>query len=210
MVPPVQAQDPPRDFSQDRGFLIAKATTLPRGEGYVIAMVPGTLGIGYGVTDRVTLNAGAVPWLLLDGALVAFSSLRYGMAALGPVHLAVGGFGLIASDDDAVEVAGWPYLTATVGSGDYSVSGLIGVGSSTTVFESDFDGAVILQAEGEARVLRNVKVIVEALSLGQGSDPIFGAGLRLWGDRGMFEAGAAWVFGATEAALPWAAIAWRF
>jgi hypothetical protein len=210
MVPPVQAQDPPRDFSQDRGFLIAKATTLPRGEGYVIAMVPGAVGIGYGLTDRVTLNAGAVPWLLLDGAIVAYSSLRYRLAGVGPLQVAAGGFGIIVSADDDVETAGWPYVTATLGAEAYSLTGLIGVGSSTTVFESDFDGAVILQAEGEARVLRNVKVIVEALSLGQGSDPIFGAGLRLWGDRGMFEAGAAWVFGATEGALPWAAIAWRF
>jgi len=210
MVPSAQAQDSSRDFTLDRGFLIAKGTTLPRGTGYVIAMVPGTFGIGYGVTDRVTLQAGAVPWTLLDGVVVAYSSLRYRLAGVGALQVAVGGFGIIISEDDETEAAGWPYLAATLGHADYSVSGLIGVGSSTSVFESDFDGAVILQAEAEARVLRDVKVIIETLYLGEGSDPVFGAGLRLFGNRGMVEAGAAWVFGGTDGALPWAAIAYRF
>jgi hypothetical protein len=207
----VLAQEaPPRDFLEDRGFLIAKATTLPKGTGYVAALMPGAVGVAYGLTDRLTAQGGAVPWTLLYGGFVGFASLRYGIVRSSPLHVSVGGFGIVAVDDDQTEAAGWPYLTATVGADAFSATGLIGVGSSTSVFESDFNGKILLQFEGEARVLPDLKVIIETLYLGEDSETLGGAGVRFFGSRGAVEAGVAIVLSGSEGVLPWAAIAWSF
>jgi hypothetical protein len=116
-APHVFGQEPlRRDFLEDRGFLIAKATTLPRGTGYV---------------------------------------------------------------------------TTTIGSDAYSATGLVGMGSSTSVLESDFSGEMLLQFEGEARILRDLRLIVETLYLGEGSETLGRAGVRLLGSRGALEVGIA-------------------
>jgi hypothetical protein len=151
-----------------------------------------------------------VPWTLLYGEFVGFASLRYGIVRTSPLHLAVGGFGVVASDDGVTDVAAWPYVTTTVGSDAFSGTGLIGVGSSTSVFESDFNGKILLQFEGEARLLPDLKVIIETLYLGEDSETLGGAGVRFFGSRGAVEAGLAVVLSGSDGLLPWAALAWSF
>ena len=54
-----------------------------------------------------------------------------------------------------------------------------------------------------------MKVIVEILYLGDGSDPVGGTGLRFFGVRHLFELGILRAFGGTDQFLPWVALAFR-
>lgn len=187
----------PRDFSYDRGFLIAKGTTLRRGEAYAAVLIPGTLGVAYGVNDRLTLQAGAVPWTLIGKVVTAFGSARYGVVRAEPFYVAVGAFAIAAIDNDEALLAGWPYVVATAGTPVLAVTWLAGLGSSTSIFEDDFDGDILLQGMAEAVVARGLKVIGEGLYLGDGSDPVTGTGLRFFGARHLFELGVLRAFGGT-------------
>jgi hypothetical protein len=203
----------PRDPVSDRGFLIAKGNTLPKGSGYVDALGPTlTVGAAYGVTDRLTVQVGTSFWTIPDGIPSGFLSARYGVVRTPDVSVAVGALGAAIYADNAFTAAAWPYVTTTVGTDRVSVSGLVGVGSSTTVFESDFDGRILLQGLLEAAVARNVKVLVEALYLGKDSDPAGAAGVRWFPSRLAFEVGWIHVFQAGDDVtfIPWGGISYGF
>jgi hypothetical protein len=201
-------EPPPRDIADDRGFLIAKATTLPRGSGYVTALMPGALGVAYGLSDRLTGQLGTVPWTLFNGLVLGFASLRYRLLRSSFAHISVGGFGITGFDQHEYEAAGWPYVATTVGTARYSVSALVGVGSSTSIFESDFDGQMLVQFEGEARVDRTLKVIAETLYLGEGSETLGAVGVRFLGDRVAGDVGVGFVLSGGSGFFPWVALAY--
>lgn len=203
-----------RDFTGERGFLVAKGTTLPRGLGYVYALgLPLSVGAAYGVTDRLTLNGGTSFWTLADGVPSGYLSARYAVVRLPDLGVAVGALGVAITDGDATTTAGWPFLTATVGTDRVAVTGLAGVGSSTEVFESDFDGKALLQGLLEVVVAADFKLLVEGLYLGEGSDPIGALGFRWASARVAIEAGAVRVFepaGSSVEILPWVGVAVRW
>lgn len=208
---PAEAQGPGiSDFSRDRGFLIAKGTLLTQGEGYVAALVPGTIGAVYGLTSRMTVQGGTVPWTLAYGALAVFASARYGVLQLPAMQVAVGGFGLALFGEDETDVAGWPFLAATVGGGRAAVSALVGVGSSSQILDDDFDGSVLLQGMAEVLVARGLKLIAEGAWLGRDSDALVGGGLRLFGPRVLIEGGFGVEADDASYVVPWAAIAFRW
>ena len=203
-----------RDFMADRGFLIAKGTTLPQGRGYVAALAPTfTLGVAYGVTDRFTVQAGTSFWTLPSGYPSGYLSIRYRIIAVPGLDLAVGALGVGVAGDGELLTGGWPYVTTTVGTDRLALSGLIGVGSSSDVFESDFDGHLLLQGLLEAVVVPHVKILVEALYLGQNSDPAGGIGARYFTRRVAGEVGFIYVFesgGGDGIPLPWAGVSVGF
>ena len=55
----VGTSPPARDVALDRGFVIAKGTTLPRGHGYVSALAP-TLTIGAAYAHHLDQETGSI------------------------------------------------------------------------------------------------------------------------------------------------------
>ena len=199
------------DPTPDRGFLVAKGTTLPQGRGYVAAVMPGAVDVTYGVTDRLTVMGGTVPWTVFLGPFIGFGSLRYGIAQRPWVGVAIGVFGAMVAERDEFDGAAWPFVSTTVGSPTLSVTGLVGAGSNTSIIDGDLNGHLLLQGEAEWQVVSQVKLIAEALYLGEGYDPIGGAGLRFWARPGMVELGVAREFtGSGSSWLPWVALAYGF
>jgi len=199
------------DPTPDRGFLVAKGTTLSQGRGYVAAVMPGALDVAYGVSDRFTVMGGTVPWTVFQGPFIGFGSLRYGVVQSEWVDLAIGAFGAMVAEHDEFDAAVWPFVSTTVGSPTLSVTGLVGAGSNTSIIDGDLNNHLLLQGEAEWQVASQVKVIAEALYLGEGYDPIGGAGLRFWARPGMIELGVAREFtGSGSSWLPWVALAYGF
>lgn len=211
MVGPPSAS---RDFTGERGFLIAKGTTLRGGAGYVYVLgLPLSLGAAYGVTDRLTLNGGTSFWTLADGVPSGYLSARYAVIRHPALGVALGALGVAVTDGDATTTAGWPFVTVTAGADRVAATGLVGVGSSTEVFESDFDGKILLQGLLEAVVTSGLKVLVEGVYLGEGSDPVGALGLRWSGPRVAVEGGVVRVFeppGASVEVLPWVGVSVRW
>jgi hypothetical protein len=205
------AQEPPTaaalDFTYDRGFLIAKGMTLHRGEAYVAGLMPGSIGWAYGLSDRITVQVGTVPWTLAAAYFVGFASARYAVVRASPAHVAIGGFGAAALGPGKSTVAMWPYVTGTLGSRRVSVSALFGVGSSTRIFEGDFDGNILLQASAETQVAPRFKLVAETLYLGRGSEPLVALGTRFLGAQYVFEVGVARTVDDPGQYLPWCAVA---
>jgi hypothetical protein len=202
-----------RDVALDRGFLVAKGTTLPQGRGYVAALAPTfTVGVAYGITDRLTAQAGTTLWTISD-APSFYGTARFGVVRSRTLNVAVGALGVVIIDHSETTAAAWPYLTTTVGTDRIAVTGLVGVGSSSSVFETSFTGKILLQGALEAFVSRGLEVVVEGLYLGKNTDPVGAIGMRGFLGPFALEAGAIHAFEPGEpdtALLPWAGVSVRF
>lgn len=195
----------------DRGFLIAKATAAPRGHGHVTAFWPGFVVLAYGASERVTLSGGTLPWLLPAGTGLFFGSLRTTILATAYSGIAIGASGLFVFEEGGMTGGGWPFVTGTLGASAGSLTALVGVGTGATVLGDDLAGSVLLQAMGELALARGIKLIAEALYLGDDSEPVGGVGLRFFGDRGAFEVGWGMTLESGRTFHhPWAAISYGF
>jgi len=197
----------------DRGFLIAKGTTLPQGRGYVAALAPTlTVGAAYGITDRLTAQVGTTLWTISD-APSFYGTARFGVVRSPTLNVAAGALGVVIIDNGETTAAAWPYLTTTVGTDRIAVTGLVGVGSSSSVFETSFTGKVLLQGALEVFVSRGLEVVAEGLYLGNNTDPVGAIGVRGFLGSLALEVGAIHAFeqGAPDTAvLPWAGVSVRF
>lgn len=209
----VGSSPPGRDVALDRGFVIAKGTTLPRGHGYVAALAPTlTIGVAYGITDRLTAQVGTTLWTIAE-APSAYGTARYGVVRSRAVNVAVGVFGATIFNAKEADAGVWPYLATTVGSGAVSLTGLVGVGSSTRVFDSDFDGSVLLQGGLEVDLMPALEVVAETLYLGRNTNPAGAVGLRGFAGIMAFEGGLIHVFEPGQpdtVLLPWGGVSLRF
>jgi hypothetical protein len=195
----------------DRGFLIAKATPVPAGRGHVTAFWPGFVIFGYGASDRVTLVGGTLPWLALNGPGLFFGSVRASLVSSRHAGVAIGASGLFVLEEGGVAAGGWPFAVGTVGFPRGSLTALLGVGTGATVLGDCLAGSVLLQGMGEFSLARGMKLIAEALYLGDGTEPIGAVGVRLWGSRGAFEIGWALTLESEDGFHhPWAAISYGF
>ena len=209
----VGTSPPARDVALDRGFVIAKGTTLPRGHGYVSALAPTlTIGAAYGITDRLTAQVGTTLWTIAI-APSFYGTARYGVIRSSVVNVAVGALGATIFDANDAAAGVWPYVATTVGGGPVSLTGLVGVGSSTSVFDSDFDGSVLLQVVLAVLVVPAIEVVAETLYWGRNANPAGAVGLRGFVGVFAFEGGVVHVFEAGEpdtTLLPWGGVALRF
>ena len=195
----------------DRGFLIAKATPAPAGHGHITAFWPGFVIFGYGASDRVTLVGGTLPWAALYGTGLFFGSVRTSVVSSPCSGVSVGASGLFVFEEGSVVAGGWPFVVGTVGFPTGSLTALLGVGTGATVLGERLAGSALVQGMGEFALARGIKLIAEALYLGEGTEPVGGVGLRFWGDRGAFEVGWGVMLESGRAFHhPWAAISYGF
>jgi hypothetical protein len=200
-----------RDVALDRGFLVAKGTTLPQGHGYVAALAL-TVGAAYGISDRLTAQVGTTLWTISEAPSL-YGTARYGVVRSTGLSVAVGALGVVIIDNGGTAAGAWPYVTTTVGTDRIAVTGLVGVGSSSTVFETSFTGRLLLQGAVEVFVAPELEILVESLYLGKNTDPVGAIGLRAFLGRLAFELGAIHAFEPGEpdtAVLPWAGVSVRF
>jgi hypothetical protein len=209
----VGSSPPAGDGARERGVVIAKGTTLPRGHGYVAALAPTlTIGVAYGITDRLTAQVGTTLWTIAEAPSL-YGTARYGVVQSTAVNVAVGVFGATIFNGNEADAGVWPYLAMTVGSGPVSLTGLLGVGSSTRVFDSDFNGSVLLQGALEVSLMPALEVVAETLYLGRNTNPAGAVGLRGFVGMMAFEGGLIHVFEPGEpdtALVPWGGVSLRF
>ena len=193
-----------RDFLEDHGFLASTGRTLPKGAGWISAVVtPGVAAFGYGITDRLTVAAGSPVWTPFAGGLVLFASVKYGVLRTPFAHLSVGAFGITAGTRDDLFGGAWPFASVSLGPPIFTVGGTVGVGVSSEIFDGNLTGDVSLQGTVESRVGRNLKLIVETLYLGNDSDPAAAAGFRFFREHFAFELGVVRIFQSEDPILPW-------
>lgn len=91
--------------------------------------------------------------------------------------------------------------------GRVAFSGLVGVGSSTEIFESDFSGKLLMEGLFQLAIGPDLGLVVEGLYLGADSDPAGAVGFRWFRSRMAIEAGAVYVF-TSGVARGWALLPW--
>jgi len=193
-----------RDFLEDHGFLASTGRTLPKGAGWISAVVtPGVAAFGYGITDRLTVAAGSPVWTAFYGGLVIFASAKYSLLRTPYAHLSLGAFGITAGTRDDLFGGAWPFASVSLGPPIFTVGGTVGVGVSSEVFDGAFTGDVSLQGMIESRLGRNLKLIVETLYLGNDSDPVAAAGFRYFREHFAFELGVVTIFESDDPVVPW-------
>ena len=168
--------------------------------------------MAYGITDRLTAQVGTTLWTIAI-APSFYGTARYGVVRSPLVNVAVGALGATIFDASEAAAGVWPYVATTVGRGPVALTGLVGVGSSTSVFDSDFDGSILLQGAMEVYVVPALEIVAETLYLGHNTNPAGAVGLRGFAGSLAFEGGVVHIFEPGEAdtpILPWGGVSVRF
>ena len=174
-------------WSEDPGgtrlFFTATGRSLSQGESYVGTYVIVLPFAAYGVTDRVTISAGA-PVLL--GELEPFYvGPKIQILRTPQVQASLGTLAFFFDD----EMVGIAYGVGTFGNADKALSAGVGYFYSG----DDFVNEPAVMLGGETRVSRRIKLITENYVLPDAVGVVYSGGIRFIGDR--FNAEIA-VFGA--------------
>ena len=177
-----------------RLLFTATGRTLPRGESYIGTYLVVLPFAAVGVTDRVTLAAGAP---VLFGDFEPFYVAPKAQIFRSPAAQVSLGTLAFFFDDDLVGVA---YGVGTFGNGDEALSA--GLGYFYSGEQMSNEPAFMLG--GEARVSRRIKLITENYVLPDDVGVVLSGGVRIIGDRFSTEIGVlvAGVEGETECCLP--------
>jgi hypothetical protein len=166
-----------QDVNETRLFFAPTARTLPRGEGYVSVYEFFLPFVGYGVTDRVTLAGGVLPFFSEGSPVVAYAAPKVQVMSRDVVQAAVGGLAFVSSDSE--ESVGIVYGVMSLGrSSDSSVS----LGAGFGYAGSDLANKPVLMAGWERRTSRRTKLISENWVI-PGGVAILSFGSRLIGER---------------------------
>lgn len=176
------------DPSGTRLFFTSTGRSLRRGEAYVGTYLIVLPFAAVGVTDRLTIGAGAP---VMFGELEPFyvaPKLQLVNAARAQVSAGVLAFFF----DD--EVVGVTYGVGTFGTPDRALTAGVGFGFSGDDFESEPVGMV----GGEVRVDRRVKLLTENYFLPSETGAALSGGIRFFGDRFAADVGVAAALGGNE------------
>lgn len=145
-----------QDLSETRLFFGPTARTLPRGVGYVSVYELVLPFVGYGVTDRVTLAGGVLPFFGEEIPVIGYFAPKIQVVSRDRVQAAVGGLAFVSTDSE--ESVGIVFGVASFGrSSDSSVS----LGAGFGYAGSDLASTPVLMAGWERRTSRRVKLISE-------------------------------------------------
>ena len=168
------------DPNPSRLFFAPTARSIGNGSGYVGVFMIGLPFVAVGVTDRVTLAAGApVLFGMVDPFYIApkielISTSKFSVAA-GVLSLIT----LRDVTDDDWETIGIMYGVTTVGSTDQALTAGLGYGYAG----DDISGQPAIMIGGETRASRRIKLISENYFVAGETGAILTGGIRYVGDR---------------------------
>jgi hypothetical protein len=194
-----------QDPNRTRYLYAPSAMMLRGGEGYFSQKELLFTSVNYGLTDFLTLQAGAVlPFWLVDGGFNFIGGLKVGGEVAPRVHLAAGAqalflpSNLLGGASGGVSAAGVVFGTATYGTPDAHLS--LGVGTPF-IFDDPgsqvFPGTLLLTASGNLRLTQRLSLVSEnwvvpslADSLSDGTLPMVNSlAARIFGEKWAVDVG---------------------
>jgi hypothetical protein len=204
----------PRDANRTRYLYSPSGFMLSQGEGYVSQTELVLTSVGYGLTDWLTLQAGAVlPVLLFDPRSTPFLlALKAGGSPSRYVHLA-GGFQVIGIPGYAnIPAAGFLFGTLTLGTEDLHLG--VSAGPPFAFNRSDSAlGAAIVSVSGNWRVGRSLALVSENwfVPVDGTTHAIGSLALRVLAGHLAVDAGFLFALGKTSTGpLPWLDFTWHW
>ena len=168
------------DPNPSRLFFAPTARSIGHGSGYVGVFMIGLPFVAVGVTDRITLAAGApVLFGVVDPFYIApkielISTSKFSVAA-GVLSLIT----LRDITDDDWETIGIVYGVTTVGTADQALTVGFGYGYAG----DEISGQPAIMIGGETRASRRIKLISENYFVAGETGAILSGGIRYVGDR---------------------------
>ena len=162
-----------KDPNTSRLFFTATGRTLEKGDAYVGTTLIVLPWVAVGVSDRVTLAAGAP--LFFSEAQWFYFAPKVQLLRTPMAQISVGTL-LIVADDERV---GINYGVGTFGTPDNSLTVGLGVGFSG----DDYSSQPVAMIGGETRASRRIKLITENYFLPGETGVVFSGGLRIIGER---------------------------
>ena len=162
-----------QDPNTSQLFFTATGRTLDKGNAYVGTTLIILPWVAVGVSDRVTIAAGAP--LFLSEARWFYVAPKVQLLRTPTAQISVGTL-IISADDERV---GINYGVGTFGTPDNSLT--VGLGFGFT--GDDFSNQPVAMIGGEARVSRRIKLITENYFLPGETGVVFSGGLRIIGER---------------------------
>jgi hypothetical protein len=150
-----------QDPNRTRYLYAPSAMMLRQGEGYFSQKELVFSSISYGLSDNITLQAGAVLplWVLGANGFNIIGGVKVGGSPLDKLHLAVGAQA-ISFPSSGLVAAGFLFGTATYGTPDIHVS--LGVGSPFLLTGSfSLAPQAVTTLSGNVRVGQNVALVSE-------------------------------------------------
>jgi hypothetical protein len=161
----------PEDPNGTRLFFTSTGRSLSKGEGYVGTYFIALPFVAFGLTDRITVAAGAP---ILFGALEpVYVAPKVQLLRQDRVEVSLGTIAVLV-DGDAIGIA---YGVSTFGSRDSALTLGVGFGFAGDDFSSEPVGML----GGELRLSGRVKLITENYVLPESVGVLYSAGLRLIG-----------------------------
>jgi hypothetical protein len=192
-----------QDPNRTRYFYAPSGMMLRGGEGYFSQKELLFSSMNYGLTDNITLQAGAVvpAWLVPNGFNL-IGGVKVGGSVTDKLHLAVGAQalilpGLMWSSPSAPAAAGFVFGTATYGTPDAHVSVAAGTPFLFQKGEDVLSGHIVTTLSGNLRLTRGLALVTENWLLptvyepGDRSLPMFNSlGVRIFGEHWAVDIGA--------------------
>lgn len=203
-----------------RLFIAPTGRNLGAGEGYFLDIYIFFPSVSYGLTDNITVGAGAS---LFPG--VGFTNqMTYGSAKVGfglGEYFDVAVNGLIirlpdwddddedivdgGSDESSQDFVGMAFGVATFGTGDASVTGGLGYGYN----DKDVSDPVVILG-GEVRVARRLALVSENWVFPGVDEPLVSGGIRFLGEQLSVDLAFFTVLEAGAISLPYIDFVWNF
>ena len=177
------------DPNSSRLFFTATGRTLQKGEAYVGTYIIVLPFFAVGLTDRITVAAGAP---VLFGELEPFYvAPKVQVFPTARAAISVGTLALFFDD----EIVGINYAVGTFGTPDHALTLGLGFGFSG----DQFSNQPVAMIGVETRTGRRIKLVTENYFLPGEDGLLFSAGLRFIGDRFSTDLGIAGFVGGTSA-----------
>ena len=208
-----------QDPNRTRYLYAPSGMMLRQGEGYFSQKELFFSSLNYGLTDYITVQAGAVlpAWLLGAPGFNFIGGIKVGTSVGDRLHLAVGAQGLVLPGfgGGSGGTAGFLFGTATYGTPDAHLS--LGVGKPFTLSNSggELDSNIIATLSGNVRLSQRVALVTEnwlipTLGTSTSELPMLNSlAVRLFGESWAVDLGGIRVPG-LPIPIPWLDFAYNF